>query len=306
MSVTRITPQHLERTSAGRLGWSPDKLVEVARDVRRDILTMLAHAGSGHTGGSLSVTDFLTALLFHEVDVDPVHPDWPDRDFWNVSNAHVSPVIYSVMAERGYFSLNMLLGFRSFAGALQGHPSAQDTPGLEVSAGSLGQGLSVAVGVALAAKMDDHPRRVWCCMGDGEQQEGAIWEAAMCAAHYRLDNLCGIVDVNGLQIDGATAEVMNVEPLADKYRAFGWDVVDIDGHDMASILGAFEKARGAKGKPTVILARTVMGKGWPEIEGDHRWHGRPPTVEQAEQALRGLGTTYDNWLSRLGENGSPS
>ena len=265
---------------------------------------MLANAGSGHTGGSLSVTDFLTALLFHEVNLDPANPAWPDRDFWNVSNAHVSPVIYSVMAERGSFPLDKLLGFRQFKGSLQGHPSVHDTPGLEVSAGSLGQGLSVAVGVALAAKMDNHPRRAWCCMGDGEQQEGSIWEAALSAAHYKLDNLCGIVDLNGLQIDGKTADVLNVEPLAEKYRAFGWHVVEIDGHDMAAILGAFTEAKATVGKPTAILARTVMGKGWLEIEGNHLWHGRPPTVEEADRALHGLGTTYENWRSRLDNNGA--
>ncbi len=304
MSVSRATPQRLERTACGRLEWTPEKLLEVALDVRRNILTMLAHAGSGHTGGSLSVTDYLTALYFHEMNVDPGNPDWPDRDVCLVSNAHVSPVTYSVLAERGYFPLSELLGFRSFAGALQGHPNASDTPGIEVSAGSLGHGLSVAVGVALAAKMDNHPRRIWCSMGDGEQQEGAIWEAAMCAAHYKLDNLCGIVDVNGVQIDGATAEVMNVEPLADKYRAFGWHVIDTNGHEMASILGAVAEARETPGRPTAILARTVMGKGWPEIEGNSMWHGRPPSVEQAEGALKGLGTSYKKWLSRLENDGA--
>jgi len=298
------TPQRQERTSAGRLGWPSEKLEEVARDVRRDILTMLAIAGSGHTGGSLSVTDFLTALLFHEVGLDPANPAWPDRDVWHVSNAHVSPVIYSVMAERGYFPLADLLGFRSFEGHLQGHPSAHDTPGLEVSAGSLGQGLSFTVGVALASKLQKHPRRIWCCMGDGEQQEGSIWEAAMSAAHYKLDNLCGIVDLNGLQIDGSTADVIGVEPLADKYKSFGWHVIEVDGHDMAALLKAFSAAREVRQKPTVLLAHTIMGKGWQEIENDHRWHGRPPTPEEADRALHGLGTTYENWKKRLVKSGA--
>lgn len=282
------------------------KLEEVARDVRRDILTMLAVAGSGHTGGSLSMTDLLTALLFHEVALDPRNPDWPDRDWWNVSNAHVSPVIYSVMAERGYLPLAKLLSFRTFAGDLQGHPSSHDTPGIEVSAGSLGQGFSVAAGAALASKLDGHPRRHWVTLGDGELQEGSIWEAAMFAAHYELDNLAAVVDLNGLQIDGATHDVLGVEPVGEKYSAFGWRVFEVNGHEMGELVQAFEQVRTARGKPSVILAHTVMGKGWPAIENDHRWHGRPPTVEEASRALEGLGTTFDHWKRRLSDNGVES
>lgn len=295
-----------ERWIAGRLRWSADALETVARDVRCDILTLLANAGSGHTGGSLSGTDYLTAILFHEAAIDPGQPNWADRDFWHVSNAHVSPLIYSVMAERGYFTLRDLLGFRSFEGHLQGHPSAHDTVGLEVSAGSLGQGLSVGIGVALAAKMDGHPRRCYVCMGDGEQQEGSVWEAAMSAAHYKLDNLLAIVDVNRLQIDGPTEKILNIEPLGDKYKAFGWHVVTIDGHDMKAILAAFEEARSMKGKPTVILAQTIMGKGWPAIEDDYTWHGKPPTKEQADEALQGLAANYGGWWARLESNGMMS
>jgi transketolase len=287
------------RTVAGRLGWTPEKLEEVARDIRRDILTLLANAGTGHTGGSLSVTDFLTAILFHEANLDPANPDWSDRDVWHVSNAHVTPVIYSAMAERGYFPKRDLLQFRQFEGHLQGHPSAHDTPGVEVSAGSIGQGLSVMVGVALASRMDGHPRRVFCCMGDGELQEGSIWEAAMSASHYHLDNLVGIVDANGVQIDGRTDDVIRIEPLAEKWAAFGWHVIDIDGHDMEAILAAFQEARGVEGRPTVILARTKMGKGWAAIEDDYRWHGRPPTLEEADEALGELGTSYELWRARL-------
>lgn len=297
------TPQQQARTTAGRLGWEPVKLEEVARDVRRDILTMLAISRSGHTGGSLSMSDLLTAILFHEVAVDPANPDWPDRDWWNVSNAHVSPVIYSVMAERGYFPLEQLLHFRTFEGELQGHPSSHDTPGIEVSAGSLGQGLSVAVGAALAAQLDGRPRRHWTTLGDGELQEGSVWEAAMFAAHRKLDNLAAIVDLNGLQIDGATKDVLAVEPVVDKFAAFGWEVFQIDGHDMKVLVDTFAKVRKVKGKPTVIVAETVMGKGWPEIEDNHLWHGRPPTVEEATRALEGLGTSFEHWKNRLAGNG---
>ncbi len=282
-----------------RLAWPVERLEAKALDVRRDIITMLANAGSGHSGGSLSSADFLTALLFHEVDIRPEEPKWPDRDFWHVSNAHISPVIYSVMAERGYFPLADLLGFRQIHGHLQGHPSAQDTPGLETSAGSLGQGLSVTVGAALASKMDGHRRRCYCEMGDGEQQEGSIWEAVMSAAHFSLDNLCAIIDYNLKQIDGDLDVVMRVSPLAEKYRAFGWHVVEVDGHDMRAIVRAFAEARMTKGRPTVILARTIMGRGVKFMEDDCTWHGRPPTVRQAEEALGEWGTSYEEWKQRL-------
>lgn len=296
---TMRNPRH----APGRLAWEPEKLEEVALDVRRNILTLLANAGTGHTGGSLSVTDFLTAIQFHEANIDPADPDWADRDYWHVSNAHVSPVIYSVMAERGYFPHRDLLKFRQIDGHLQGHPSAHDTPGIEASAGSIGQGLAVAAGVAMAAKMDDHPRRAYVVMGDGEQQEGSIWEAAMSASHYKLDNLCAVLDANRMQIDGPTDEVIKVEPLVEKYSAFGWHVIDIDGHDMGEILEGFAEARSVKGRPTILVARTVMGKGWDAIEDDFRWHGRPPTVEEADEALKALGTDYQAWRARLENNG---
>jgi len=292
-----------ERWVAGRLNFPLPVLEEIACDIRRDILTLLAHAGTGHTGGSLSGADFLTAILFHEATVDPFTPTWKDRDFWHVSHGHVTPLIYSAMGERGYFPLRDLLSFRTIHGHLQGHPSVKDTPGLEVSAGSLGQGLSVAVGAALAAKMDRHPRRCFVCMGDGEQQEGSVWEAAMSAAHYKLDNLTAVIDVNRMQIDGPTSEVLGVEPLDEKYRAFGWEVFVVDGHDLAALLDAFTEAKNVKGKPSVLLAQTVMGKGWPEIEDNFTWHGKPPTIEQADRALQGLGANYGGWWARLEANG---
>ncbi|MBD3166205.1 transketolase [bacterium] len=288
-----------------RLQWSMERLAQKAADVRRDILTLLANAGTGHSGGSLSCTDFGTALFFHYLNVKPWQPSWPDRDYWHFSIGHVSPVIYSLMAERGYFPPADLLQFRQFEGHLQGHPSAHDTPGIEVSAGSLGQGLSVCVGAALASKMHNHPRRIWCIMGDGEQQEGSIWEAVMSASHFKLGNLTGIIDVNRKQIDGDTEEILRIEPLADKYRAFGWDVIDIDGHDMPAILEALQLSGENGERPTVILARTVMGKGVSFMEDDHRWHGRPPTREQAEEALRGLDSSYSVWLDRLGRATKP-
>ncbi|MFC1563997.1 transketolase [candidate division KSB1 bacterium] len=282
-----------------RFGLNAEQLKEKAAVIRRDIITMLAEAKSGHSGGPLSVADFGTALFFNEADIDPEDPGWDGRDYIHFSIGHVTPVIYSLMAEAGYFPKKDLLKFRKIDGHLQGHPSKHETRGIEVSAGSLGQGLSVAVGMALGIKLDNEDRRVYCIMGDGEQQEGQIWEAAMSASHYRLDNLLGIVDLNGLQIDGATRDIMNIDPLAEKYRSFGWHVIEIDGHDMNEILSAFKEAREVKGKPTVIIASTVMGKGASLMENDHTWHGKPPTKEQAEMILEELGTTYERWIEYL-------
>lgn len=282
-----------------RLAYSLEQLQERALYVRRDIIALLARAQSGHSGGPLSSTDFGTVLFFHEMNVNPERLDDPERDLWHFSIGHVTPVIYSLMAERGYFPLNDLLGFRQFKGHLQGHPSKHDTPGIEVSSGSLGQGLSVACGMALGSRHDGNSRRVYCVMGDGEQQEGQIWEAAMFAAHRKLDNLCGIIDYNRKQIDGDVQDIMGIAPLADKWRAFRWNVIEADGHDLKSILAAFQRARRETGKPSVILAHTVMGKGVSYMEDDYRWHGIPPSVEQADQALRELGTSLKAWTQRL-------
>jgi transketolase len=282
-----------------QLNLNADQLREKSLVVRRNIITMLAEAQSGHSGGPLSVADFGTVLFFNEANIEPANPRWDKRDFIFFSIGHVTPVIYSLMAEAGYFPKRDLLKFRSIDGHLQGHPSRHETPGIEVSSGSLGQGLSVAVGAALGIKLDQEDRRVYCIMGDGEQQEGQIWEAAMSAAHYELDNLTAIVDKNGLQIDGKTRDIMNIDPLAEKYRAFGWHVIEIDGHDMESILDAFSQAKTVKGKPTVIIAETVMGKGVSMMENDHTWHGKPPSKEQAETILKELGTTYEEWIEYL-------
>jgi transketolase len=275
------------------------ELEERALFVRRDIVALLARSQSGHSGGPLSSTDFGTVLFFHEMNVNPGRLDDPARDMWHFSIGHVTPVIYSLMGERGYFPLVDLLGFRQMHGHLQGHPSKHDTPGIEVSSGSLGQGLSVACGMALGSRMDGLDRRIYCVMGDGEQQEGQIWEAAMFAAHYKLDNLCAVIDYNRKQIDGDVQDVMGIAPLADKWRAFNWNVLDVDGHDIPAILGAFDQARSTKGKPSVILARTVMGKGVSFMEDDFKWHGIPPSKEQADQALREMGTNLEDWTARL-------
>lgn len=282
-----------------RLQFDSERLRERALFVRRDIITLLARSQSGHSGGPLSSADLGTTLFFREMNVDPDRVDDPGRDLWHFSIGHITPCIYALMGERGYFPLKDLLQFRRFEGHLQGHPSKHDTPGVEVSSGSLGQGLSVCCGMALGSRMDQNPRRVYCVMGDGEQQEGQIWEAAMFAAHYKLDNLCGVIDYNRKQIDGDVQDVMGIAPLADKWRAFGWHVIVCDGHDVSAVSEAFDEARVSEGKPTVILAKTVMGKGVTYMEDDYRWHGVPPSVEQAEKALVELGTTLDAWTKRL-------
>ena len=285
-----------------RLTMSLDQLRERALFVRRDIIAMLARSQSGHSGGPLSSADFATALFFHEMSLNPEQLDDPVRDLWHFSIGHVTPVIYSCMAERGYFALADLLGFRQMKGHLQGHPSRHDTRGIEVSSGSLGQGLSVACGMALGSRFDRLERRVYCVMGDGEQQEGQIWEAAMFAAHYKLDNLCAVIDYNRKQIDGDVEDVMGIAPLAEKWRAFKWNVIELDGHDMKQILAALTEARRTRGRPTVLLAHTVMGKGVSYMEDDFKWHGVPPSVEQAERAMRDLGTTLEAWTRRLEEH----
>ena len=300
MSTSPPTAAELEAAHrAGRLEWPIEKLTAKALDIRRDIITLLGKSQTGHSGGPLSSADVGTVLFFHELNVDPADPRWPERDYWHFSIGHVTPVIYSLMAERGYFPLRDLMKFRAFDGHAQGHPSRHDTPGIEVSAGSLGQGLSVCCGVAMASRMDHHPRRVYCVMGDGEQQEGQIWEAAMFAAHYKLDHLCGIIDYNHKQIDGDVEDIMGIKPLADKWRSFNWNVIECRGHDIADVLRAFAAARVHAGRPSVIIADTVMGQGVSYMAGDYRWHGKPPKPEQADEALRELGTSNAEWSARL-------
>ena len=281
------------------LRYSIDALKEKALYIRRDIITMLIESQSGHTGGPLSCADFCAALMFYEANYDPKNPKWPERDMWFFSIGHVTPVHYSMLAEAGFFPLKDLMKFRKFGGHLQGHPSCLDTPGVEVSSGSLGQGLSIAVGAAIGSRINNHPRRVYCIMGDGEQQEGSIWEAVMAAAHYGLDNLCAVIDFNRAQIDGFVENVIGIEPLADKYRAFNWHVIEIDGHNIEDVVKGFDQARALKGRPTVILAHTTMGKGVGFMENDPGWHGKPPSPEQGRKALIELGTTWEEWSERL-------
>ena len=263
-------------------------LEDKAKQIRRHIVSMLAEAGSGHPGGSLSIADIVTALYFEVMKVDPARPDWEDRDRLVLSKGHACPVLYAALAEKGFFPVEELQTLRKINSRLQGHPDMKKTPGVEMSTGSLGQGLAAANGMALAGKLDKKDYRVYVILGDGEIQEGMIWEAAMAAAHYKLDNLTAFLDLNGLQIDGPIQEVMNPEPVADKWAAFGWNVLTIDGHDFEQIIEAVEKAKATKGKPTMIIANTVKGKGVSFMENEVDWHGNAPSKEQAEQALAEL------------------
>jgi transketolase len=268
-----------------------DKLRDLkdrARRMRIDILKMLHGCGSGHTGGSLSSTDIMAALYFSKMKYDPKRPDWEGRDHFILSKGHAAPVLYTTLAHAGFFETAELCTLRKLGSRLQGHPDSKYLPGVEISTGSLGQGLSVACGIALARRLDKAPNRVYALLGDGELQEGQIWEAAMTAAHYKLDNLCALIDNNGLQIDGPVAKVMGVEPITDKWRAFGWEVMDIDGHDMAQILSALDRAETVKGKPTAIVCRTVKGKGSTCFEGKVEFHGTTPSKEELAIALKEL------------------
>lgn len=265
-----------------------DELRDTARSLRIEILRMLTHAGSGHTGGSLSAADIVTALYFHIMRHDPRNPQWTERDRFILSKGHAAPVLYAALALSGYFDKKILTTLRKIGSPLQGHPCSCKLPGIEISTGSLGQGLSIANGIALGIKMDVLPSRVYCLLGDGEIQEGQVWEAAMTAAHYRLDNLCAVIDNNGLQIDGHCCDVMHIEPVVNKWESFGWHVLDIDGHDMEAIVNAFHKAATLGGKPTMIVARTIKGKGVSFFEGKVEYHGLAPTHDELALALEEL------------------
>jgi transketolase len=264
------------------------QLVQYAKDVRREIIKMLTESGSGHTGGSLSAADIVTALYFYKMRHRPNDPAWRERDRFILSKGHAAPVLYAALALSGYFERGLLKTLRRIDSPLQGHPSSRTLKGVEVSTGSLGQGLSLANGIALGLRMDGLACRVYCLLGDGELQEGQVWEAAMTAAHYGVDNLCAIVDNNGLQIDGFCCDVMKIEPITEKWKAFGWNVLDIDGHDMERIVDALDEAEKVTGKPTVIVARTVKGKGVSFFEGKAEYHGLAPTREEQEKALKEL------------------
>lgn len=263
------------------------ELEEKARQIRIMIIEMLSRAGSGHPGGSLSSTDILTCLYFSIMRHNPHDPAWPDRDRFHLSKGHCCPALYAVLAECGYFAKSELAMLRKFGCMLQGHPD-RHTSGIEVSSGSLGQGLSVALGMSLAGKLDKKDYRVYCLMGDGEIQEGNIWEAAMAASHYKCDNLCAILDYNGFQIDGRVSEVMGIEPLAEKWRAFGWYVLEIDGHNMGSIHKAFDTAKKNKEKPTIVIAKTIKGKGVSFMENVVDFHGRAPSSDETKLAHKEL------------------
>lgn len=256
-------------------------------------MQMVFRAASGHIGGSLSAMDILTELYFEQLRVDPERHQAPERDRFVMSKGHCTPALYSILALRGYFPEKQLELFRSIEGHMSGHPDMVHVPGVDMSTGSLGQGLSAAVGMAIAGKMDSAAYRVYALMGDGEIEEGQIWEAAMSAAKYKLDNLCGIVDVNGLQIDGRTADVMPSEPLDAKFAAFGWNVIKADGHDFDSLRAALAAAKAEKGRPSVILAKTVKGKGVSFMENDPGWHGKAPNAEQYEQAMTELNAAVE-------------
>lgn len=264
-------------------------LKEKARILRIEILKMLTEAGSGHTGGSLSAADIVTALYFYKMRHNPEDPKWKERDRFILSKGHAAPLLYAALSLSGYFNKHLLKTLRKLGSPLQGHPCSKMLPGVEISTGSLGQGLSIANGIAMGLKLDGLSSRVYCLLGDGEIQEGQVWEAAMTAAHYKLDNLCAIIDNNGLQIDGQCSDVMSIEPIVNKWEAFGWHVIDINGHDMKAILNAFDEAEGVKLKPTMIVARTVKGKGVSFFEGKVQYHGIAPTREELERALKELG-----------------
>lgn len=273
---------------------SEEDLGRVARTLRRHIIRMTAAARSGHPGGSLSAADIVAALYFRVLrNIDPANPKDPDRDRFILSKGHCCPVVYAALAEKGFVDRGQLDTFRQLHSPLQGHPDMRKLPGIEMNTGSLGQGLSAGVGMALAGKIDKRTYRVYVLLGDGECQEGQVWEAAMAAAHYNLDNLVAIVDRNNLQIDGPTEQVMSLEPLADKWRAFGWHTIETDGHSFPGILSAFAEAASVQGRPTAIIASTIKGKGVSFMENAVEWHGTAPNAEQRDRALADLGGEND-------------
>lgn len=265
-----------------------DTMREKAVLIRQNIIRSTYHAGSGHPGGSLSAVEIMTALYFNVMNINPEDPGMENRDIFILSKGHAAPVLYAVLAERGFFDSAQLVNLRKLGHMLQGHPTL-DTPGVEMATGSLGQGFSGALGFALAARLDKSTRRIYTLLGDGEIQEGIVWESAMAAAHYKLDNLCAIIDYNGLQIDGWNDDVMKVSPIDEKFDAFGWNVISVDGHDFEQLLDAFSHAANCKGKPTCIIAETHKGQGVSFMVDRPEWHGKAPNKDQAEAAMKELG-----------------
>ncbi|MBQ3225806.1 MAG: transketolase [Clostridia bacterium] len=260
----------------------------IANRVRKGAVTAVYSAASGHPGGSLSIADILTVLYFEEMNIDPKNPKNPDRDRFVLSKGHCAPALYATLAERGFFPVEDLPSFRKIGSYLQGHPDMKGVPGVDMSTGSLGQGICAANGMALAAKIDHKDYRVYTVLGDGELEEGQVWEAAMYAAHYKLDNLVAIVDFNGLQIDGDIAEVLSPLPIDKKFEAFGWHVIPVDAHDMIALSNALKTARTIKGKPTLLLMHSTKGKGVSFMENNAAWHGSAPNEEQYNQAVAEL------------------
>lgn len=264
------------------------ELQNLANTIRIGIIQEVYAGKSGHPGGALSCTDILTVLYFNQMNIDPEKPVAPQRDRFVLSKGHASPALYSTLANRGYFSKEELVNFRGIDSILQGHPDMKHIPGVDMSTGSLGQGLSCANGMALSSKLNKDGFRVYCLVGDGEIEEGQIWEAAMSASHYHLDNLCVIVDNNNLQIDGSIEEVMSSYPIDEKFRSFGFEVITVDGHDIPALIEAFETAKQTKGKPTAIIAKTIKGKGVSYMENKVEWHGKAPSEEEYLQAIKEL------------------
>jgi transketolase len=269
-------------------------LEKKAQEIRETIIRMLVAAGSGHTAGPLGMADIFTALYFHILSHDPKRPDFDERDRVVLSNGHICPLLYATLAHAGYFPVEECLTLRTFGSRLQGHPERVRLPGLETTSGPLGEGLAQASGMAYALRMDGKKPHVYCLMSDGEQQEGNTWEAAMFAGKHKLSNLTAIMDRNNIQIDGMTEDVMPLEPIADKYRAFNWHVLEVNGNDIRAFITAAEEAKAIYEKPTIIIAHTVPGKGVPEIEFDYHWHGNPPTKEQGERFLKQLRSLNDS------------
>ena len=269
-----------------------NELQNYACKIRQGVIEEVYCAQSGHPGGSLSIAEILAVLYFNQMNIDEKNPKAKERDRLVLSKGHTSPALYSTLALRGFFDTKELKNFRNINSNLQGHPDMKNIPGVDASTGSLGQGLSIANGMALASKQDSEGVRVYCICGDGEIEEGQIWEAAMTSSHYKLDNLCLIVDNNNLQIDGAVSDVMNIYPIDEKFKSFGFEVINVDGHNIPELISAFEQAKKVKGKPTVIIAKTIKGKGVSFMENKVEWHGRAPKEEEYKQAIEELSKKY--------------
>jgi transketolase len=267
---------------------NPAELAAIAKKVRRESIEMITAAKSGHPGGSLSIADILVVLFFDVMRHDPANPKWKDRDRFILSKGHCCPALYSVMAQCGYCPEDQLDTLRKLGSIYQGHPDVRFMPELSASAGSLGEGVSLAIGMGLAARLDDSPARAYVALGDGECQEGQIWESAMFAPMHGMDNVCVIVDYNRIQLDGFVKDIMNLEPFVDKWKSFGWHTIELDGHDMAALQKGFAEAAATKGEPTVIIAHTIKGKGVSFMENNPKFHGTAPTVEEAQKALQEL------------------